>query len=282
MTSLVALTGFAQFTIGATYLTFDGHAVPAGSSQGQFYNFQPNNGGTFYTENTCTTAGTQGDGSSFDLGGFDPDVYDATLANAPNTASDGIIFYGGGIRRVYFGSPCTAQDPSFGFHTGTASGGIAAGSDIDLSSTANQKIKFTYQSDVSYNLELQLFHSPDGTNYTSKLSGATFSLIGDNAPHTLTIDFSPYIQPGADMSNIREVAFTYPSETKSSAFAISIADIELGSSVTGLFKNHSSLIGSSAIYPNPATNYVTFHIEMERTQQVKITLNDLLEKKWQL
>lgn len=259
----------AQMTVTSTGVTFTGNTPPSGSQTGYFYTYQPNNGGgTFYIDGGCSTAGAQ----PGDVGGFDPTVYDATTAAS---SRPGVIFYGGMIRTVYYGTPCAPQYPSFGFHTGSASGGIASGANVDLSLAANQKIKFTYQSDLAVTLSLQLFDQ----TYTSKLnSGANISLLGDGVQHTITLDFSSYIQGGADMTNVRQISLTYTSDVASGNFGISLADIQVGSAVVAATNKAAANITGSKLYPNPVSDVANIELDLISTSDVKVTVSDMMSK----
>ncbi|HEY8401559.1 MAG TPA: T9SS type A sorting domain-containing protein, partial [Cytophagaceae bacterium] len=256
----------SQFSIEPTSLTFTGNTVPAGNTQGQFYTFQPNNnGGAMYADNACSTPITQGEGAD-QLGGFDGTIHSTT---------NGITYYGGKIRTVYYGTPCAANSPSFGFHTGT-SAGLGDGADIDLSAAANQKLKFTYVSDQAISVQLQLF---DGA-YNPKLNPVTINLIGDNSAHTEEIDFSGYIADDADLTNVRQVSFIYTSETLSPGFGISLTNIQLGSAV--ISGKASSFVSSSVLFPNPATETANIELSLVKVSDVKVTLTDLMGREVQV
>lgn len=250
MTSSLSM---AQFVVTGTSIAFTGHTVPTGANT--FYNYQPNNnGGTTYTSNTCATPVTG-------LGGFDPAVYDATTNNC-NCYTDGIIFYGGAIRTVFYGTVCTANSPSFGFSVGSA---------VNLSNTANQKITFSYQSNVALALELQLFST---TDYVGKLNSLPVNLIGDGAVHTVAIDFSSYVATGAVMTNVNQVSLIYLSTTPSAGFQTALSNIKVGSVVTGL--TNSTSVANANLFPNPSTGTTTISGELKSVADVKITLVDML------
>jgi hypothetical protein len=268
----ISSLSFGQFTIGTTSVKFTGHAVPGASSAGQFYDYQPNNsGGSMFSDATCSTPIAQG-ANAGDLGGFDPNVYDATSVTPARP--DGIIFYGGKIARVYYGAPCSPNDPSFGFHTGTSSG-IGSGTNVDLSATANQKISFSYTSDATMTVYLQLLDQ----NYVGKLDdtkpATAISLVGDGASHTVSIDFSSAILGGADMTNVRQVSFIYSSTTLSPNFGIALANIKLGSAVTAV-NPASYMVTSAVVYPNPASSSATLSMELKSNANVKVIISDLM------
>lgn len=249
----VLMTSFAanaQFVETATSVTYTGHTVPSGTPG--FYAYQAYPAGTNYSEATCTTpfSGT--------LGGFDPTIYDATTVTPAR--STGVIFYGGGIANVYAGTPCTANAPSFGFNV----------TGVDLSLPANQKVSFTYQSDVALALEFQL----KDVFYNGLLSSVPFNMLGDNTPHTILLDFSSAVG-GADLSSVRQISLTYPSSTKSPAFQTSIGNITLGSSVITAINNSTS-VANANLYPNPSTGITTISGELKSVSDVKITLVDML------
>jgi hypothetical protein len=266
---LTAFLANAQMTLTPTSITFTGNTPPSGTQTGYFYSYQPNNnGGTFYLDNTCTTVGTQSAGG--DVGGFDPNVYDATPGRTA-----GVIFYGGGIRQVYWGIPCSRNYPSFGFHTGSATGGYASAVSVDLSNPANQKISFKYQSDLAITLYLQLLDE----NYTEKLTNSTaaINLLGDGLQHSISLDFSSAVALGADLTNVKQVSFTYPSDTKSGDFGISISNIKVGSAVTAV-SEASANIASAKLYPNPVSDQAKVELELRSVADVKVTLSDIMGK----
>jgi hypothetical protein len=267
---------FSQFTITSTSISYTGHAIPASTAKGQFYVYHAYSG-TNYSESTCTTPFANGA-----LGGFGSTPFqDATTANPAH--SDGILFSGGKIANVYFSeswSACAPHMPSFGFYTGTgeseANGGGISGTsnalNVDLSLAANQKIKFTYQSNVALSLELNLL----GPDYQPRLNGTPVSIIGDNAPHTLTLDFSSNIKTGADLTNVRQVSFIYTSSTPSPDFAVSLSDITVGSAVVAGTKEASSMVADSKLYPNPTSGSTNIELNLKSSANVKVVLNDIM------
>jgi hypothetical protein len=267
MTSSLSM---AQFTLTSTSLTFTGNTNPANGTHGQFYNNQPNNGGgTMYANNTCTTVITQGPGAA-EVGGFDPSIHDPSSGGNPS----GVTFFGGKLRTVYYGATCTENIPSLGFHTGTNLGDLqTTGQDIDLSDPANQVIQFQYRSDASMTLELQLFDA----FYNTKLVGVpAISIVGDNAYHTVDINFSAYkVGDDASMAACRQVSLLYNSTTLSPGFGFSLANIKLGSVlVTGI--NNSTSVANTNLFPNPSTGTTTISGELKSVSDVKITLVDML------
>ncbi len=246
MTSSMSM---AQFVETSTSVSYTGHAVPSGTPG--FYSYQAYPSTTKYSEATCTTV------FSGTLGGFDPNVYDATAVTPAR--STGIIFYGGSIANVYAGTPCTANEPSFGFNV----------TGVDLSAVGNQKIKFDYQSDVALSLELQL----KDVFYNGLLTAVPFNLVGDGALHTISIDFSSAVG-GADLSSVRQISLSYPSSTLSPNFGVSIGNIKLGSVITSI--NNSSAVANANLYPNPSTGTTTISGTLTSVADVKITLVDML------
>jgi hypothetical protein len=225
-----------------------------------------------YSDAGCSTPLAQGSGAT-DLGGFDPAQYDATSVTPARP--DGIIFYGGKIARVFYGTPCSPNDPSFGFHTGTSAGGVASGTDVDLSATANQKISFSYTSDAAMTVYLQLLDQ----TYTGKLDdtkpATAINLIGDGASHTVSIDFSSAVLGGAVMTNVRQVSFIYSSTTLSPNFGIALANIKVGSAVTAV-NPASYMVTSAVVYPNPASSSATLSMELKSNANVKVIISDLM------
>jgi len=204
------------------------------------------------------------------VGGFDPAIHDPSTGGNPN----GVTFFGGVLRNVYYGAPCSVNIPSWGFQTGTNTGSLAStGQDIDLSATANQKISFSYSTNVTLgSLQLQLF---DGA-YNTKLNTVTVPITGDGAYHTFSYDFSGDIAGGADMTNIRQVSLLYNSDAFSpGAMGFSLANIKLGSAlVTGI--ENSTAVAQANLFPNPTTGMTTISGELNSISNVKVALIDML------
>jgi hypothetical protein len=257
---------FAQFSITTTGLTFSGNALPGTGTNGQFYQNQPNNGGgTLYTDVNCNNTITQGPGAS-EVGGFDSKIFDAEDGGNSN----GVTFFGGKLRTVYYGAPCVPNIPSFGFHTGTSTG-IASGTNVDLSLAANQKIRFSYRSDVAISLQLQLFDAA----YNTKLTTVPVSLaITGTTTQTITVDFSSNIAEGAVMTDVRQVAFLYNAVTLSPSFGISISDIQLGSSVTTGNAMQAYVLKETVVYPNPTADFANLEIHTLPGAQLNVSLRD--------
>lgn len=241
----------AQFVETATSVTYTGHTVPTGTPGFYAYQAYPS---PKYSEGTCTTT------FSGTLGGFDANFQDAT-AITPARSNGGVIMFGGTIANVYSGSPCGANIPSLGLNV----------SGVDLSAAANQKITFQYQSDASINLELQV----KDAFYNGMLSSTPFSLNGDGAVHTISLDFSTTVLTGADLSAIKQISFGYPSTTLSPNFGISLNNIKVGSAVVTAINNSGS-VANANLYPNPSTGMTTISGQLNSVANVKITLVDML------
>lgn len=261
MTSGLAL---AQFTVTSTGVSFTGNTPPA-TGPNKFYLYQPDN--RYDTPNPATDIDTI-NYKSVDcttkhvaLGGFAPDVYDATGATCA-CYNAGVVFYGGGIANTYYGPNCDAHLPSFGFTVGTP---------FDLSNVANQTITFTYQSTGALAVELQLFST---TDYVGKLNSLPFNILNDGQVHTQTINLASFVATGADMTNVNQFSFVYPSTTKSDNFGFAISQIRLGGIVTGL--TNSTSVANANLYPNPSTGITTISGELKSIADVKITLVDML------
>ena len=241
----------AQFVETATSVTYTGHSVPTGTPGFYAYQAYPN---PKFSDNACTTTYTQ------TLGGFDPAFQDAT-AFTPPRSNGGAIINGGSIANIYAGTPCVANIPSFGFNS----------NGVDLSAPANQKITFEYQSNAALSLELQV----KDVYYNGMLSSTPFNLIGDGNVHTISLNFASNVLSGADLTSIRQISFGYPSTTLSPAFAVSLANIKLGSAViTGI--NNSTSVANANLFPNPSTGTTTISGELKSVADVKITLVDML------
>lgn len=258
--------GFAQFTFTTTSSSYSGNGQP-GSGDGAFYSYQPGYGAGNYVDNTCTTPYNSTPSSPDQLGGFDPNVYDATTVTP---ARPGTIFYGGAIRNMYSGTPCTGYTPSFGWTFNN-------GRTVDLSLTANQQVQFTYYNNTGTNLDV-VMNLYDKPSYIGKLSGHAYTFLADGTAHTITIDFSGDVLVGADMTNIAQVGFTYPFDVKSPDFGLSFADINLGSSVTSSTNEAALNITSSKLYPNPANETAKVELNLKSASSIKVTLADLMGK----
>jgi hypothetical protein len=260
----ISLSSSAQFVFTTTSATYTGNGAPA-SGNGAFYSYQPGYGAGNYVDNSCTTPAS-GTGAN-ELGGFDPNVYDA---NTAVPARNGTIFYGGKIRNMYSGAPCTAATPSFGFTFNNSQV-------VDLTLAANQKLEFTYQLNTGTNFDvvLQLFN--DNTNYNPNLTSFPYTFLADGASHTVILDFSSNISGTADLANIFQVSFTYPFDVKSPDFGLSFANIKLGSTVTGI-NGAQANIASSKLYPNPSTDLAKVELNLNSVSEVKVTLSDLMGK----
>jgi hypothetical protein len=249
---------FTPNTTSPTGMAFTGNTLPASTDHGQFYEYQAYNGsGSNYNGTPCTTP-TSG------LGGFD--------AGGVQSATGGVGYYGGGIATVYFDETwgtCVPHIPSFGFYTGTGTGGVASGYSVDLSNAANQVIKFTYTSNVAMNLTLQFFD----VNYAGLTNGKTFSVIAGT--QTLTINFSDVVPAGGNMTGVRQISFLYDNVTPSPAFQLVIGDIQLGSAVVTGIAN-STAVANSNIFPNPSTGITTISGDLKSVSNVKIVLVDML------
>jgi len=259
----------AQFTYvpnatTPTGLTFTANAVPS-TGYGRFYNDQPNNNGTtFFLDNACSV-----DPATGDVGGFDGAIHDASTGGG----ASGVTFFGGDVRNVFYGAPCTEHIPSVGFSTSNGTPPLATnGLDIDLSDPANQIIQFDYKSQAALSLQLQLF---DGA-YNTKLVTVPVALLGDNAYHTKTINFSSsLIGASSTLTDVRQVSLLYNSTVKSGTFVVSLANIKLGSAlVTGI--NNSTSVANANLFPNPSTGTTTISGELKSVADVKITLVDML------
>jgi len=247
---IVSIASMAQFIQTATSVTYTGHEVPTGTPSFYSYQAYPT---TKYSENTCTSLFTG------TLGGFDANQYDATTVSPAR--ADGVIFYGGGIANVYSGTPCVSNMPSFGFNINL----------VDLSLPANQKISFKYQSDVNLSLAFQI----KDAYYNNMLSSLPFTLIGDGLVHTISLDFSSYVITGAVLTAIKQVALTYTSTTLSPNFAVSVANITLGSSVTTAVTDSQGSLTGANVFPNPTNGLTTVTADFAYTSDVKVSLLDM-------
>ena len=255
-----------SFAFTSTSASYTGSGAPA-SGNGEFYSYQPGYGVGNYVDINCSVASNTTSSDPNQLGGFDANVYDATTATPSRS---GTIFYGGSIRNMYTGSPCAAQTPGFGFTFNSAQV-------VDLTIVANQKLQFTYTNNTGTNLnvELQLFDKP---GYVGKLISFPYTFLADATSHSVTLDFSAYLAPSADLTNVAQVTFLYPFNTKSPDFGLSFANINLGSSVTGTNSRLNNSIASSSVYPNPSIEMATVSVNLKASSDLKITLSDLMGK----
>lgn len=265
----VASASLAQsFTFTTTSATYTGSGAPA-SGDGAFYSFQAGNyAPVFYIDNTCTTPGDISGGTGADqLGGFDPNVYDASTATPART---GTIFYGGAIRNTYntVATVCTKNTPSFGFTFNN-------NRTIDMSTAGDQKLAFSYTNNTGTNLtvEIQLFDKP---NYNGKLNTLSYTFLADATNHNVVLDLSSYVAGGADMTNIAQVSFTYPYDTKSPNFGLSFANITIGGNTAPTLA--SSSVSSSNLYPNPVSDVATVELNLAAPSEVKVAVYDVMGK----
>ena len=268
----LSMNAFSQFAFTTTKATYTGNGQTPNSTSGAFYSYQPGYDPccTYYVDNNCSTA--PGGTGANELGGFDPNFQDATTVTPAR--SSGAILYGGKIRTVYTGSPCSGASPSFGFDF-NYSDGTATSTVVDMTLAGNQKFAFTYQNDAGtdFPVAIQLYDR----SYTGKLTNYPYTLLADGASHTVNLDLSTYISPGADMSNIFQVSFVYVSDTKSPNFGVSLANITLGgNAVATSTQKASALVASSKIYPNPSSDQMNLDLNLVSQSDVKVTLSDMM------
>ena len=258
----------AQFTINSTSVSFIGNEVPSATSNGTFYSYQPNSG---FCDNSCSVPLT-----SCTVGGWDPNVQSGSSQTTP---VNGVVFWGGNLRSIYTtsNSACVIKKPNFGFYTGRFSGGASSGTALDLSSSINNKIQFTYISNTSLIIELQLWNP---ANYVDKLSDATIALTGDGIEHTVTYNFSSnWIDTVKIKNDIKQVAFTIPQTTNtSSTTEFVLSNITLGSSVTTGVNIASDKVSQNFLFPNPTSEIVNLEMELKLASDIRVLISDITGK----
>ena len=259
---LAANLTFGQWTVypaagtPKTGLSFDGETQGASGTAGYWGSFVP-----AHTDAACTSAGAAG-GISF----------------IPGAASSGEIGFGiGAVTNGYqdFGGGCVAVPANVGFTSSTVAGGFtgANGIDINLTATANQRIKFMYKSDQAFTVNFQMADQYGN----EQLSATPINFLGDNAWHSVDLDFSSTVIDANNLAAMRVFSFQYDNATPLTA-NIYFSDLSIGSGVVAGTKDKSSIISDSKLFPNPATNTARVELNLKSTSEVKVTLTNMLGK----
>jgi hypothetical protein len=147
---------------------------------------------------------------------------------------------------------------------------------LDLSTAANQRIKFTIRctngtsgTPVPYTLVME----NDGN--TGQLLN-TVDIPLTNVNQTYDIDLSTYIFSGANLSNVKKIIFYYERCPITSVVGddLFISNFKVGSSITGVTDSEGTF-ASANVFPNPSTGVTTITAELPSMTDVKVSLTDM-------
>jgi hypothetical protein len=158
---------------------------------------------------------------------------------------------------------------------------------LNLSSAANQRIKFTLRS-VNATTEAAM-----PLNYTLRIEDASnvqlidpIALAVTGTDQLFDLDLSTHIASGQSLSAVKKIYFHYdgcPSGTvyntaTSNDAKLFLSNYSAGSLLTTSIADSEGLLVGANVYPNPSNGLTNIQVELPSTAEMKIALMDVYGK----